>query len=334
MACSVLNNVINVFGKDSSAYFAMIGFVTASYIAFKVAFNVIKILKYFVFAGSTNFKKLGSWAVVTGSTDGIGKAYAKELAERGVNIVLISRSEAKLQEVANEIEKESKVQTRIIVADFSKGLELYDSIREQLAGLEIGTLVNNVGMNYPFHNYFLDVADREEYFMKMINVNVTAVTMMTSIVMPAMVERKKGAVINISSAGGLYPVPLLTVYSACKAYEIFFSRCIQSEYESKGIICQCVMPYFVVTNMSMPLLVATKKSKIVKPSLFEPSPTTYAKAALDSFGVSDFTNGYWAHNVQGTAMGMLPEGIVKKMMMGMAEKGRKANLENMSKKKE
>ncbi|XP_061188398.1 very-long-chain 3-oxoacyl-CoA reductase-like [Saccostrea echinata] len=257
-----------------------------------------------------------------------------KLAKRGVNIVLISRSEAKLQEVANEIEKESKVQTRIIVADFSKGVELYDSIRDQLAGLEIGTLVNNVGMNYPSPNYFLDVADRGEIFMKMINVNVTAVTMMTSIVMPAMVERKKGAVINISSAAGLHPIPLITVYSACKAYMTFFSRCIQSEYESKGIICQCVMPYLVVTNMSMPFLVATKRSKIVKPSLFEPSPTTCAKAALDSVGVSDFTNGYWAHNVQDAVMGMLPEGIVKMMLMGAAEKTRKANLENMSKKKE
>ncbi|XP_061191226.1 very-long-chain 3-oxoacyl-CoA reductase-like [Saccostrea echinata] len=334
MASSVLNNVFNVFCRDSSAYFATIGFVTASYIAFKAAFNVIKILKFLVFAGSTNFKKLGSWAVVTGSTDGIGKAYAKELAKRGVNIVLISRSEAKLQEVANEIEKESKVQTRIIVADFSKGLELYDSIRDQLAGLEIGTLVNNVGMHYPFPNYFLDVTDREELFMKLINVNVTAVTMMTSIVMPAMVERKKGAVINISSIGGLHPMPLITVYSACKAYVTFFSRCIQSEYESKGIICQCVVPHFVVTNMTMPFLVTTKRSEKRIPSLFRPSPTTYAKAALDSVGVSDFTNGYWAHSVQAAAVGMLPEGVIKMMSVGFMEKTRKANLENMSKKKE
>ncbi|XP_061180296.1 very-long-chain 3-oxoacyl-CoA reductase-like [Saccostrea echinata] len=330
MESSVMKNL----GKDSSAYFATFGFVVASYVALKVAFNIIKILKFLVFAGSTNFKKLGSWAVVTGSSDGIGKAYAKELAKRGVNIVLISRSEAKLQEVANEIEKESKVQTRIVVADFSKGLELYDSIRDQLAGLEIGTLVNNVGMNYPFPSYFLDVADREEFFMKLINVNVTSVTMMTSIVMPAMVERKKGAVINISSAGGLHPFPLITVYSASKAYVTFFSRCIQSEYKSKGIICQCVMPYTVVTNMTMPFLVTTKRSEKGKPSLLKPSPTTYAKAALDSVGVSDFTHGYWAHNVQGTVIGMLPEGYIKMMTMSLGEKIRKINLEKMSKKKE
>ncbi|XP_062603494.1 very-long-chain 3-oxoacyl-CoA reductase-like [Saccostrea cucullata] len=244
MASSVINNIINVFGKDASACFTTFGFLAASYWALKVTFNVIKILKSLVFAGSTNFKSLGSWAVVTGSTDGIGKGYAKELAQRGMNIVLISRSEAKLQEVASEIEKESKVQTRIIVADFTKGLELYDSIRDQLAGLEIGILVNNVGMNYPFPNYFLEVTDREEVFIKIINVNITSVTMMTSIVMPAMVERKKGAVINISSAGGVHPIPLQTVYSASKAYVTFFSRCIQSEYESKGIICQ-VGKYFI-----------------------------------------------------------------------------------------
>ncbi|XP_061180306.1 very-long-chain 3-oxoacyl-CoA reductase-like [Saccostrea echinata] len=321
MASSIINNVL---GRDASAYFATFGLVAASYLALKVALNVIKSLKSVVFAGSTNFKKLGSWAVVTGSTDGIGKAYAKELAKRGVNIVLISRSEAKLQEVANEIEKESKVQTRIVVADFSKGLELYDSIRDQLAGLEIGTLVNNVGMSYSFPNYFLDLPDREEFFMKMININVTSVTMMTSIVMPGMVERRKGAVINLSSAAGLTPTPLLTVYSACKAYVTFFSRCIQDEYGSKGIFCQCVMPYFV----------ATKMSKIRKPSLFAPSPTTYVKAALNSVGVSDATHGYWAHNMQGSITGILPPAFLKMVTRNMMDKARKAYLKKMANKKE
>ncbi|XP_062582426.1 very-long-chain 3-oxoacyl-CoA reductase-like [Saccostrea cucullata] len=321
MASSMINNV---FGRDASAYFATFGLVAAFYLALKVAFNVIKALKSLVFAGSTNFKKLGSWAVVTGSTDGIGKAYAQELARKGINIVLISRSEAKLQEVANEIEKESRVQTRIIVADFSKGLELYDSIRNQLAGLEIGTLVNNVGMSYSFPNYLLDLPDREEFCMKMININVTSVTMMTSIVMPGMVERRKGAVINLSSAAGLNPTPLLTVYSACKAYVSFFSQCIQDEYGSKGIICQCVMPYFV----------ATKMSKIRKPSLFAPSPTTYVKSALNSVGASVATHGYWAHNMQGAITGLLPTAFLKMMTFSMMNKARKAYLKKLANKKE
>ncbi|XP_048727483.2 very-long-chain 3-oxoacyl-CoA reductase-like [Ostrea edulis] len=321
MASSMINNV---FGRGASGYFATFGLIAASYLTLKIALNVIKVLKSFVFAGSTNFKKLGSWAVVTGSTDGIGKAYAKELAKKGVNIVLISRSEAKLQEVSNEIEKESNVQTRIIVADFSKGLEMYDSIRNQLAGLEIGTLVNNVGMSYSFPNYLLDIPDREEFFMRMININVTSVTMMTSIVMPGMVERRRGAVINLSSAAGLSPSPLLTVYSACKAYVTFFSQCIQTEYGPKGINCQCVMPFFV----------ATKMSKIRKPSVYAPSPSTYVKATLNSVGVSSVTHGYWAHRLQGTITSLLPEVLVKTVTLRIFKNARKSYLRKLASKKE
>ncbi|XP_078331885.1 very-long-chain 3-oxoacyl-CoA reductase-like isoform X2 [Crassostrea virginica] len=262
--------------------------------------------------------------VVTGATDGIGKAYAKELAKKGVNVVLISRSEDKLLEVADEIEKESKVQTKIIVADFSKGLELYDSIKTQLKDLEVGTLVNNVGMSYSFPNYLLELPDREELFMKMININVTSMTMMTSIVMPGMVERRRGAIINLSSAAGMTPTPFLTVYSACKAYVSFFTQCVDAEYNSKGIICQCVMPYFV----------ATKMAKIRKPTLFAPSPNTYAKAALGSVGVAKITHGYWAHSLQGTVTGLIPDVVMNKIMMGILLSARKSNLKKLQRKKE
>lgn len=321
MASSMINTLL---GKDASKYFEAFGLIAASYLALKIALTVMKILKSVVFAGSTNFKKLGSWAVVTGATDGIGKAYAKELARRGINIVLISRSEGKLQDVADEIGKESKVKTRIIVADFGKGLELYDSIRSQLDDLEIGTLVNNVGMSYPFPNYLLEIPEREEFCMKMININVTSMTMMTSIVMPGMVERRRGVIINLSSGAGMSPKPLLTVYSACKAYVSFFSQCIQSEYQSKGITCQCVMPYFV----------ATKMSKIKRPSLFTPSPDTYVKAALSTVGVSDVSHGYWTHSIQGMLLRMLPEFIEQKLMMRIFLNARKINLKKRESKKD
>ncbi len=92
-------------------------------------------------------KKYGEWAVVTGATDGIGKEYARELARRGMKVVLIARNPEKLQRVAEELGRETKSQISTVVADFSKGPEIYPGIRLALNDLDIGVLVNNVGVS-------------------------------------------------------------------------------------------------------------------------------------------------------------------------------------------
>nr|KAF6324621.1 hydroxysteroid 17-beta dehydrogenase 12 [Myotis myotis] len=95
----------------------------------------------------------------------------------------------------------------------------------------------------------------------MLNVNILSVCKMTHLVLPGMVERSKGVILNISSASGMNPFPLLTIYSATKGFVDFFSQCIHEEYKSKGIFVQSVLPFFV----------ATKMSKIRKPSLTVPT---------------------------------------------------------------
>ncbi|CAM2114447.1 unnamed protein product [Caretta caretta] len=116
---------------------------------------------------------MGEWAVVTGAGDGIGKAYSLELAKRGLNIVMISRTLEKLQKVATEIEQATGRNVKIIQADFTKD-HIYENIEESLEGLEIGILVNNVGM---LHNSlpcrFLNGADTDE---NLINCNIISVT--------------------------------------------------------------------------------------------------------------------------------------------------------------
>nr|XP_020827369.1 testosterone 17-beta-dehydrogenase 3 isoform X2 [Phascolarctos cinereus] len=115
----------------------------------------VKFFKYFLLRlwnplPKSFFRSMGEWAVITGAGDGIGKAYSYELAKRGLNIVMISRTLEKLQEVAKEIEQATGSHVKIIQADFTKD-DIYENIKENLQGLEIGILVNNVGM---FHNYF------------------------------------------------------------------------------------------------------------------------------------------------------------------------------------
>ncbi|CAL1594835.1 unnamed protein product [Knipowitschia caucasica] len=232
--------------------------------------------------------ELGRWAVVTGATDGIGKSYAEELARRGFALMLISRSQDKLDDVAKSIEEQYNVETRTIAVDFGKS-DIYPKIEAGLTGLEIGVLVNNVGVSYPYPEYYLHVPDLDNFITNMINVNITSVCQMTRLVLPRMVNRSKGVILNISSASGMYPVPLLTVYSSTKAFVDFFSRGLHEEYRRQGIIVQSVLPFFVVTKMT----------RIKKPTLDKPTPERYVQAELTTVGLQDQTNGYFPHAVMG-----------------------------------
>ncbi|MBN3312708.1 GBB2 protein, partial [Atractosteus spatula] len=177
--------------------------------------------------------------LVTGATSGIGKAYAIELARRGLDLVLISRSEKKLMAVATHIEAQFGRQTRVIQADFTEGATIYPGISEQLTGLEIGILVNNVGMNYAgMLVHFLDVPNPEQRISDVISCNILSVTQMTRIILPQMVERGRGLIINLSSEAASEPQPMLTLYSATKIFITYFSRGLNAEYRSRGITVQ------------------------------------------------------------------------------------------------
>ncbi|CAB4015984.1 very-long-chain 3-oxoacyl- reductase, partial [Paramuricea clavata] len=123
-----------------------IGSVYVYYLLFKCLKFVWEVLKTTFVGGNIDFTRFGEWAVVTGCTDGIGKSYAKQLAAKGLNIILMSRSREKLDDTAFEIEKDYKVKTKIIQVDFSGGHEIYEPIAKELEGFEIGVLVNNVGV--------------------------------------------------------------------------------------------------------------------------------------------------------------------------------------------
>ncbi|XP_006814913.1 very-long-chain 3-oxoacyl-CoA reductase-B-like [Saccoglossus kowalevskii] len=307
--------------------FTAVGGCTVAWFSLKLILSVWRGFKSYVLSRplglATDLKKLGAWAVVTGSTDGIGKAYAKELAAKGINVVLISRSLDKLKNVAHEIESEYRVQTKVVDVDFTGGTEIYPRISKSLQGLEIGTLVNNVGMGYSFPKFFLEIPKAEEFFPNILNVNILSCMMMTKIVLPNMLERGKGAIINIASASGMQPAPLINIYAATKVFMDFFSRGLQVEYGSKGIIIQSVLPFFVTTKLS----------KFRKTSLFVPNPTQYVRSALATVGLEQRTNGCMSHSIKGWAVERAPEWLKNKAQLQVANNVRKYYLKKYANKK-
>ncbi|CAL8375050.1 unnamed protein product, partial [Arctogadus glacialis] len=231
------NNVEDVLRRAETPLMWVGAFTVAS-LALWLLYRLLSGIRIWVLGnGGLLSPKLGKWAVVTGATDGIGKSYAEELARRGFSMMLISRSQDKLDDVAKSLEHQFKVETRTIAVDFGRS-DIYEKIDAGLAGLEIGVLVNNVGVSYSYPEYYLHIPDLDNFITYMINVNITSVCQMTRLVLPRMAERSKGVILNISSASGMYPVPLLTVYSASKAFVDFFSRGLQEEYRRQGIIIQ------------------------------------------------------------------------------------------------
>jgi len=240
----------------------------------------------------------GKWAVVTGSTDGMGKAYAFELARKGMNVCLVSRSEQKLRDTAAEISaKCPKVQIKTVAFDFSTAnVADYEKMfnTSALKDIDVGVLVNNVGMSYEYPNYFTEVSLNVSRDVTV--VNTLSVIAMTKLFLSKMVERHSGVIINISSASHLHPTPLLGVYAATKTYVDYVSNSLAYECSSKGVTIQCVAPAFV----------ATKMSGIRKARLMAPDPDSFAQSALRTVSHVEHTHGCWQHQFQCEFVNYLP----------------------------
>jgi 17beta-estradiol 17-dehydrogenase / very-long-chain 3-oxoacyl-CoA reductase len=267
-----------------------------------------------------DLKKLGKWAVITGATDGIGKAYSLALAKKGMSIVLISRTESKLKDVKGEIEKKGykNVEVKYIVCDYDKfnTQSVRDAVQKALEGLEIGVLINNVGIGYKYPRFFDELPDWE--VESMMTMNIDSTVYMTRMVLPNMLQRKSGAIVNISSGSALYTMPLLAEYGAAKSFVEKFSRALNAEYASKGVTCQCQAPFYV----------ATKLAKLRK-SLTVPTPTEYAHMGVKFIGYADsaLVQPFWIHAVQGWLMKQIPDFIlapgIKSMHMSIRAAGLK-----------
>lgn len=111
-----------------------------------------------------------------------------QLAKLGFNVVLVSRTKSKLETVANEIGSKYNVQTKTIAVDFTGGIEIFESIKAQIQSLDIGVLVNNVGMSYDNPEYFHSIPNQDKFLADLVNCNIVSVTNLCKIVLPGMVS--------------------------------------------------------------------------------------------------------------------------------------------------
>lgn len=269
------------------------------------------------FVARKNLKKTyGTWAAITGCTAGIGKAFAFELASHGLNIVLISRNPEKLQQLASEIEAKHNVETKIIVADFSRGREIYPRVREELEGIDVGILLNNVGIHYSYPMYFGEVPEDELWGI--LNVNIGSFLQMTKMLLPQMLSRKRGAIINLSSSSKMQPLPFMNLYAASKVFIDFYTEALRHEYKDSNITIQSLCPYYVCTNINHFSEALTNESILI------PSAEKWVKHAISSLGIIDNTTGYWPHRFQYMMFILIPTWI-KTYIGGVLYRGFRRN---------
>lgn len=164
-------------------------------------------------------RNYGQWAVVTGCTDGVGLEYARQLAARGLHLILVGRNVDKLNAVREELTRKhgARLEVLTVQADLnSDDPQMYSRIQREINpdGRDIGILVNNAGVMYDSPNRFLDQG--ESKIWQHVRVNMLAVVMMTRVILPSMVKRKRGLVVNMSSIAAYQPLPLMGLYSASK----------------------------------------------------------------------------------------------------------------------
>ncbi|KAF2188578.1 NAD(P)-binding protein [Zopfia rhizophila CBS 207.26] len=255
------------------------------------------LLSLFVLPGEslTKFGPRGSWALITGASDGIGKEFALALASKGYNLILVSRTESKLESLASDIASKhgGKISTKILAMDFARNDDIdYGRLKKLVEGLDISILINNVGLSHSIPVPFVETPQKE--MRDIIMINCMATLRVTQLIAPGMISRKRGLILTMASFGGAFPTPLLATYSGSKAFLQQWSTALGSELAPHGVRVNLVQSHLITTAMS----------KIRKSSALVPNPRQFVKVVLGKIGRSGgaqniaFTSTpYWSHGI-------------------------------------
>ena len=212
--------------------------------------------------------------MVTGASSGIGEAFARNLADRGANLILTARSEDRLHQIAKELSEKHAVQVDVFPGDLSHRdtpQQLWEQV--QSASLSVDVLINNAGVGRcgPFLEY-----DYQSY-QEMLNLNIKALVGLTHLFLPEMLQKGDGGVINVASTAAFQPIPYLATYSATKAFVLGFSESLWGEYHERGVTVLALCPGNTSTNFA-----DVANADVTRMTRAE-SPETVVEAGLKAF---------------------------------------------------
>jgi uncharacterized protein len=183
-------------------------------------------------------------AVVTGASAGIGRELADILAREGHDLVLVARRETELKALAEELHRRHGATSTIAAVDLSQPDAADQIVAAIGAGTPVDVLVNNAG--FGGHGAFAERPRGDE--QRMLAVNVVALTDLTRVLLPGMVARSRGRVLNVGSTAAFQPGPFMAVYYATKAYVLSFSQALAEETRGTGVTVTCLCPGVTTTE--------------------------------------------------------------------------------------
>jgi uncharacterized protein len=181
----------------------------------------------------------GMRSLVTGASSGIGAVFARELARRGSDLVLVARSEGKLDELAAELRSSAGVSVEVMPRDLSApgaGRQLASELTT--SGGQIDVLINNAGfgLHAPLHE------SDPQRIADQVALNVAALTDLSCALLPGMLARDRGAIVNVASTAAFQPVPYMAVYGGTKAYVLSFTEALWAETRTTGVRVTALCP--------------------------------------------------------------------------------------------
>jgi len=226
----------------------------------------------------------GSWALITGAAEGIGRSFALQLASSGFNIILLDDNKERLNAVSAEIEAQFHVKTMTLYCDLTQSnhsLSDFEDLLKDTNDLDISFLINNSGKRVQ-GDFLKTPFDKME---SLININTSSAVYLSRILIPKMITRRnRSAIINMSSSVVHYTPATLSVYSATKAFLEAFSNSLAAEYEER-IDVLSALPGKIITN-------SKEKTRRME---FAVTADECARSILDNLGYTYTTVGHYKH---------------------------------------
>jgi short-subunit dehydrogenase len=247
--------------------------------------------------------------VITGASSGIGEVFARKLAARGHNLLLVARSEDKLITLCNELGRLKNIHAQYAAMDLSQPeapARLFEETQKR--GLEINFLINNAGFGSMGEFSKLDL-ERE---LSMIDLNVRSLVELTHRFLVPMRERKSGSIINVASTAGFQPVPYMATYAATKAFVLSFSEALWEENRLHGVKIMALCPGVTETNFFDAAKIQKPPARVVQ------TPEAVVETALRALarGKSSVISG-WSNFLMVESERLVPRSLVLRVA-GMA----------------